>query len=243
MATADLTDKADLLFTAAELTGRARPPLLEVQPGQWLAPAAATAFQQMAAAARDSGIELAIASSWRDFARQAQIVAAKLAGQRVLYDLAGVALDSSQLTASELLDAVLLYSALPGASRHHWGTDLDVYDKAAVPADYQLQLQIAEYSADGPFYRLSDWLATHAATFGFFRPYRVYQQGVAPEPWHLSYRPLANACLAALSPALLAEAITCAELPLKPLILQQLPALFSRYVTNICDDEYIRKTE
>ena len=40
------------------------------------------------------------------------------------------------MSASEC-DAILLWSALPGASRHHWGTDFDVFDRAAVPPDYR----------------------------------------------------------------------------------------------------------
>ena len=39
------------------------------------------------------------------------------------------------------------WSAIPGSSRHHWGTDLDVYDAAAVTPDYQVQLTPQEWKA------------------------------------------------------------------------------------------------
>ncbi|CAM5189250.1 M15 family metallopeptidase [Alishewanella longhuensis] len=93
----------------------------------------------------------------------------------------------------------MLYSALPGASRHHWGTELDIYDAAAVPADYQPQLLPAEYASGGPFYKLAWWLECHAAEYGFFLPYKRYQGGVAAEPWHISYQPLAKPYQAAFS--------------------------------------------
>jgi len=35
--------------------------------------------------------------------------------------------------------------------------------------------------------------------FGFFRPYRQDKGGVAPEPWHLSYKPLSERFLKELS--------------------------------------------
>ncbi len=35
--------------------------------------------------------------------------------------------------------------------------------------------------------------------FGFYRPYAVDRGGVHPEPWHLSYAPLAQQALAAFS--------------------------------------------
>lgn len=223
------------MLSPAQLTGQQPPPLCEAQPGFALHCSCVDAFQAMAAAAQADGISLQIISGWRDFARQQQIVSAKLAGQRPLYDLLGqpLTLDPHQRLA--WLDAVLLYSALPGASRHHWGTDFDVYDSAAVDADYRVQLQTAEYQPGGPFAALSDWLTQHAEHFGFFRPYREYRQGVAPEPWHLSYRPLASQYLPALTLELLTDTLADSQLPDLALILQHLPALYRRYVINICE--------
>ncbi|WP_350595574.1 M15 family metallopeptidase, partial [Pseudoalteromonas sp. 45-MNA-CIBAN-0466] len=83
--------------------------------------------------------------------------------------------------------AIMLYSALPGASRHHLGTDLDIYDKSAVSDDYVLQLSPNEYQQGGPFAKLSQWLDTHLAEFGFYRPYQYDLGGVAPELWHISH--------------------------------------------------------
>ena len=93
----------------------------------------------------------------------------------------------------------MLYSALPGASRHHWGTDLDIYDAAAIDESYQVQLSTEEYSANGPFARLVAWLDEHAHRYGFFMPYQAYQGGVAAEPWHISYQPVSSQYLAKIN--------------------------------------------
>ena len=50
------------------------------------------------------------------------------------------------------------FSALPGASRHHWGTDIDVYDANAVSSDYVVQLSLKEVGSGGVFDSLHKWL-------------------------------------------------------------------------------------
>ena len=75
---------------------------------------------------------------------------------------------------------------------------MDVVDRAAVAPDYRPQLVPAEFARNGPFARLDAWLAANMGTFGFFRPYTTDRGGVQPEPWHLSFAPVAEAALAAL---------------------------------------------
>jgi hypothetical protein len=50
-----------------------------------------------------------------------------------LLDAHNQPLDALQLGETERLHAILHWSALPGTSRHHWGTDLDIYDPTACP--------------------------------------------------------------------------------------------------------------
>ena len=133
--------------------------------------------------------------------------------------------------------AILRYSAIPGTSRHHWGTDLDVYDAAALPADYRLQLSPQEVAPGGLFDPLHRWLDERmaaGASQGFFRPYARDSGGVAPERWHLSFAPLAQVCEARLSRELLLACWECApgEEPLALLdeIQADLPAILARYV-------------
>ncbi len=145
--------------------------------------------------AAEAGFELGVASSFRDFDRQQLIWQEKIDGRRPLYSSSGEPLDVSELSEEELLSAILRWSALPGVSRHHWGTDFDIYDAAAVSSDYRLQLVPEEYALGGPFYEFSCWLRELVETeraFGFFYPYLKDEGGVSPEPWHISYQPVAS---------------------------------------------------
>ncbi len=196
----------------------------------------AAALARMQQAARLDGIALTVVSAYRSFDRQAAIWNGKMSGHRAVYDQQQQQLDIQKFTGFAKLEAVLLYSALPGASRHHWGTDLDVFDAAAVDSNYQLQLQEAEYQAGGPFHKLAMWLNRYAGDFGFFRPYQQYQGGVAAEPWHLSYQPLSDFYLQQFELLMLQQAIAQSSLTEKPLIEQYLPDIFQRYVLNICKE-------
>ena len=146
----------------------------------------------MQGAAAKEGLDLRVASGFRSYERQLAIWNAKATGQRCLLSDSGIPIDADSLCGTEKLYAILRWSALPGCSRHHWGTDLDVWDAAAVPDDYSLRLVPEEYLQSGPFYTLSCWLGEHAETYGFVRPYAIDRGGVAPEPWHLSYLPVAK---------------------------------------------------
>jgi len=142
-----------------ELTGRARTHVVELQaPRCALHYAAATSFLAMRDAAAQSGIDLVAASSFRDFDRQLAIWNAKWRGERPLLDRAGLPLDAASLDAGARIDAILCWSALPGGSRHHWGTDCDVIDAAALPQGYRVQLVPEEYVPGGVFARLTPWL-------------------------------------------------------------------------------------
>jgi LAS superfamily LD-carboxypeptidase LdcB len=216
------------------LTGRTPPALVDIGKLQ-LERQTAAAFARMQCAAAQAGFDLQLVSGYRSFERQAAIWRAKLHGVRPVFDARQQKIDLASLQGFAKLEAVLLYSALPGASRHHWGTDFDVYDAAAVDRDYQVQLLESEYQADGPFAPMSDWLKVHAIEFGFFLPYRQYRGGVAAEPWHLSYLPLSGPYLQHFTLSMLQQAFENADLPEQALIAAQLPVIFERYVTNICD--------
>ncbi|MFN2168980.1 MAG: M15 family metallopeptidase, partial [Anaerolineae bacterium] len=129
-----------------------------------------------------AGFELAIASSFRSFERQRAIWNAKACGARPVHDDVGCAIDMARLDPAQQLRAILRFSALPGASRHHWGTDLDVYDAAAVAPGYQLRLSPEEVADEGVFGPLHRWLDGRMAagrSHGFYRPYGVDRGGVA----------------------------------------------------------------
>ena len=188
------------------------------------------ALQQAAAAA---GFDLQIASAFRSFERQLAIWNGKARGERPVHDDQGASLDLGELGQLEKIHAIMRYSALPGASRHHWGTDLDVFDAAAVPTDYQVQLSPEEVAPGGIFAELHTWLDDCIAVgqaYGFERPYGLDSGGVAPERWHLSYAPLAREYASELTVELLAAALPNNGLELLESVLQQLPEIHRRYI-------------
>lgn len=225
-----------LILSAEQLTGRVRTHVMEVpEPRCMLHPATAQAFLGLRAEAARSGIDLTPASTFRDFDRQLTIWNDKYYGRRPLLDAAGRPLDPKRLSDQQIVDAILLWSALPGASRHHWGTEIDVIDRAALPAGYQPQMVPQEYRADGVFDRLGRWIPQHCADFGFFLPYDVDRGGVQPEPWHLSYAPVATPALHALTVDVLADALREVEIAGADVVRRQLPDIHSRYVARVAE--------
>lgn len=184
-------------LTPAQLTGIDESHLVDLPGGHRLHPQTATALQVLQEDARGAGFELQIASSYRSFERQLAIWNGKASGQRPVHDDAGEPVPMAALSAQEKIHAIMRFSALPGTSRHHWGTDLDIYDAAAVAADYTVQLTPQEVAPGGPFDELHKWLDRRMAegrSQGFFRPYGRDRGGVAPERWHISYAPLSLPC-------------------------------------------------
>ena len=190
-------------------------------------------FLEFKAAAARAGIDLQIASGFRDFGAQLRIWNMKYRGERPLYDAAGNVRDHARLNSGELIEGILCWSALPGASRHHWGTDIDVIDRAAMPENYRYRLVPEEYAAGGVFYALNEWLADHVARFDFFRPYAGYQGGVHPEPWHLSFAPISSVALALLTPELIAATVSESDVLGKDEVLARLPEIYRTYVANV----------
>ena len=140
-------------------------------------------FLSLRAAAATAGFDLAIESGFRGFDRQLSIWNRKARGDLAVLDANARPLNIATLSEREVVFAILRWSALPGASRHHWGTDIDVYDAAAKPEGYQIELVPSEYDGEGMFATLSAWLDERIAnrtSFGFFRPYDRDRSGIAP---------------------------------------------------------------
>jgi LAS superfamily LD-carboxypeptidase LdcB len=221
-------------LNALELTGQVRTHVVAVsEPACTLHVHAVTPFLNLRRAALTAGFDLKPVSSFRNFDRQLSIWNAKYSGERPLYDAAGRALDATRMSPSERIGAILRWSALPGASRHHWGSDIDVIDANAVAADYQAQLTVEEFSPTGPFAPLADWLHTHAARFGFFRPFRGVLSGVQAEPWHFSFAPVAESARRALNASVLRAALAAAPLMGKEYVMARLDELHAHYVSAI----------
>ncbi|MBS0656395.1 MAG: M15 family metallopeptidase [Verrucomicrobia bacterium] len=138
---------------------------------QYLRKEAMDAFKKMADAAKTDGITLKIVSATRTFFAQKTIWEAKWKNM------------TSALSSSDRAKTILQYSAMPGTSRHHWGTDVDIN---SVEPDYFTNNQgKQEY----------EWLVNNANRFGFRQPYTAKNghrpTGYEEEKWHWSYIPLA----------------------------------------------------
>lgn len=217
-----------------ELTGQARTHIIELQaPTCTLHYEAIASLLAMHDAARADGVDLSIASSFRDFDTQLSIWNRKWSGERPLYDRTGQLLERARMADSDVVDAILTWSAVPGGSRHHWGSDIDVFDAAALTDGYKLQLIPSEYASDGIFSRLSAWLDRNMQRFGFFRPYRTDRGGVTPEPWHLSYAPVSVPALESLSLSMLRQVLEGSRVAGKPQVLARLPEIYTRFLLAI----------
>ncbi len=222
------------MLDAFQLTGRTRSHIEQLeQPRVALHRDAVDDFLAMCSAARAEGIEIAVFSGFRDFDSQLAIWNRKFRGERPLLDANGIAVDHASLDEPAIIDHILRWSALPGASRHHWGSELDLYDAAALPEGYRVQLVPDEYAPDAVFAKLAAWLAANAARFGFYRPYVSFLGGVYPEPWHWSYAPVSVPALAALTPDVIANAVAGSDLLGKSSVLARIRELHRSHVLAV----------
>ena len=184
--------------------------------------------------ASKAGHQIKLISGFRGHQQQSNIWNEKAYGKRALLDDNGIGLNYSELSPQEILKAILRWSAIPGASRHHWGTDIDIYCANALPTEnYSVQLTPQEVADDGIFGKLHMWLDQYLPQFPFFRPYANDQGGVAPERWHLSYQPLSTQLLDQYTFDIFLKNIETSEIQLKKLLLEDAEDLYQKYVINI----------
>ena len=114
------------------------------------------AYLKMQAAARGSSVDLKIVSAARNFDYQKDIWEKKWSGA-TLVD--GKNLSESVPDGIERFRKILEYSAVPGASRHHWGTEIDL--NGVNPPYFRSEKGKKEYA----------WLVENAEIFGFCQTY------------------------------------------------------------------------
>jgi len=219
-------------ITTDTMSGKKQAHLVAVNNSCLLHAEVVTPFSELKAAAAIHGFDLQIISGFRSYERQLLIWNEKASGKRILLDDLSHPLDVSSLTDKQRIFAILRWSALPGCSRHHWGTDMDIWDAAAVPADHQLKLIASEYDPGAPFYDLSCWLRQYSKDFGFEMPYSVDRGGVAREPWHLTYAPLAKRFEEILDLSYVRSTIDVNALALGDAVIEYLDEIFLRFIEN-----------
>lgn len=124
-----------------------------------LAPAAATAWLRMRAAAQRDGIDLLLISAFRSVDFQRALIEAKLRRGMSVAD-------------------VLKVNAPPGYSEHHSGRAVDIGSQNVEPLEEDFENTEA-----------FAWLRKHARRHRFSMSYpRGNPQGYLYEPWHWCYR-------------------------------------------------------
>lgn len=187
-------------------------------------------FNDLVSRAAQAGFDLRIISGFRSFDRQLAIWNAKARGDRPVLDDEDNEVDMAELSELQKIQAIMRFSAMPGGSRHHWGTDIDVYDAQAIDENYQVQLTRSETTGDGPFRELHRWLSMELPQTEFYRPYEQDTGGVSVEPWHLSYKPLALKYATAINPGILLESYQGVEIELIDCINTNIDVLFGRFI-------------
>ena len=222
-------------LTPDMLTGKSREHLVNLPTPHslhhFLQAQAINAFQGLQQSAVNNGFNLQPASSFRDFARQQLIWNGKFNGERKVHDDAGNALDLSRLDDWQKAQAILRWSALPGASRHHWGTEIDIFDPDLLPEGQSLQLEPWEYEKGGYFFELSEFLTENLPHFDFNLPFMQMpaEKKIGREPWHISYMPLAEKAKQLFSAEVLLQAWEKEEIAGKATLQQHLPQIFEQY--------------
>jgi len=166
-------------FDQLLLTGRKEPVLSE---NKILDISAYHAFVRMQQAALKDNIHIKILSGYRHFNDQLRIWNNKYSKYKKL-----------KLSEEEIFIRISTYSAIPGTSRHHWGTEIDIVDANAIqPKNSYLVPQ--HFSKNGIYSQLYQWMNNYGQEFGFYLVYtdNVHRKGFRFEPWHYSYKPLAK---------------------------------------------------
>ncbi len=137
------------------------------------------AFVDMYNAALKEGIDIEVVSSYRSFDRQVAIFERKYAR----YTEEGM----EPLPA---IDKIIEYSTIPGTSRHHWATEIDIIDKNGGKEGDVLVPE--KFRPEGPYAKLKAWMDEYANDFGYYLVYtdEPKRRGFKYEPWHYSYAPL-----------------------------------------------------
>ncbi|MEP3384026.1 MAG: M15 family metallopeptidase, partial [Flavobacteriaceae bacterium] len=172
-------------FSVSELMGKETIDLFGE--GINLRESAYNAFMQMKKAAYTDGFDIKMVSSYRDFYRQESIWERKY----IRYT------EEHEMRPLDAIDKIIEYSTIPGTSRHHWGTDIDIID--GYPKISGDVLVPEKFETGGPFEAFKQWLDENSEKFGFYLVYtkEPRRKGFKYEPWHYSYAPISIPMLTA----------------------------------------------
>lgn len=178
----------------------------------------------------EDGFALRLESGYRPFERQLSIWNRKASGELKLLDANGVPMERPA-DEEKLMYAILTWSALPGASRHHLGSDLDVVDGNACPEGYEVQLTPAECNGMfAPFHQKLTQLMDSGDAFGFSRVFVPGRGKIQPEQWHIAHLPTSRKRLENFSLTELRRIYERTDIACKSALLDNLDRLAEDYI-------------
>lgn len=167
----------DSKISYEELIGKGNPKLYG--DGFQLRKEAYDAFISMKNAALMDNISIQVVSSYRNFAHQNRIWERKYKS-----------FTQQGLPPEKAIQKIIEYSTIPGTSRHHWGTDMDIID--ANVTQPKNVLSPSHFEGNGSYVNLKKWIDENSRDYGFYLVYTNHpeRKGFNYEPWHYSYKSL-----------------------------------------------------
>jgi len=131
------------------------------------------ALEKMRKEARRQGVKIRVISAYRDFDHQNKIWKRKY--KKFI---------AKGFSSKGAVKKVKEYTAIPGTSRHHWGTDVDLSNGETRFTNHKRN-------------KFTNWMDSNAHKFGYYRVYtnNKLRSGYNYESWHYSYRKLAKPML------------------------------------------------
>ena len=189
-------------------------------------------YLQLKKSAEKENYALRIVSSYRSIERQCLIWNAKVRGDRKVIDDHNNEIDLQSLSPLDKIFAIMRFSALPGTSRHHLGSDIDIYDENLISKS-DLQLTPSECNENGILCNFHQWLTLSiqkSQSFSFYRPYDQDTGGVSPEMWHLSHKKSFQNISALYNKDQLRDVIKLIDFDLKEVVLKNFDHIYDRFI-------------
>jgi zinc D-Ala-D-Ala carboxypeptidase len=127
--------------------------------------------------AQQNGWRLTLVSGYRSFYAQ----------RKIWNQYAEEYRKRNNLTEEGRVRAIMSLAAVPGLSRHHWGTELDISEETLRGQLGTIESDISPRVLD--FYR---WMGENAPRFGFCKVYAGQKGSIREEHWHWSYIPFSR---------------------------------------------------
>lgn len=205
--------------------------LIEVQKGYFVSRSIVPYLDSLVFEAQKNGFELRIESAYRPFEKQLSIWNRKARGELPLLDANGQPIKERPKDEEELMYTILIWSALPGASRHHLGTDIDVVDGNACPEGYEVQLTPEECNGMfRPFHEFLNGKFEADEAYGFNRVFVPGRGKIQPEKWHIAHLPTSRKLLKSFSLNTLKKIYETSDMECKNVVIARLDKLAEDFI-------------